>query len=244
MSTGSYIHVENVSKTFGEFTALEDISFDIQKGALVALIGPNGSGKSTLARLLVGLEKPTVGSVSIDGNPPEVLSQQLGYVPQRFSFDRTTPMTVREFLRLSTCGKSHHEHKEAIEQALHEVEMAHIVEKQLGVLSGGQLQRVLIARALLHERNILILDEPLAGIDVAGETVFYEFLQKMNKEKGITCIIVSHELDFVFRFASQVLCVNKRLMCRGIPHEVLTREVLEEMYGSHLGHYHHHCDDV
>ncbi len=240
------IEVHNLTKRFGQVNALEDINFKIESGDIVALVGPNGSGKSTLAKLIVGLDTPTSGTIHIHHEPPTKPGvPRVGYVPQHFALDRTLPMTVFEFLHLSLPGTFSRSVEESIvTSALTRVGIAGLQSNILGTLSGGQLQRVLIARVLLQPHDILVLDEPSASIDVGGEEELYSILQKLNKEDGTTLIIISHELDFVFRFATQVICVNRRLMCRGIPKEVLTKDLLESLYGSHTAHYHHdpNCD--
>lgn len=231
-----FIQVSEVTKKFGDFLALEDISFSIKKGDIVALVGPNGSGKSTLATLMIGLEEPTKGSIVIDGKSPAAFMGQIGYVPQRFTIDRTIPVSVGEFLLLAKGDKT------LIAKTLSRVGLSGIEEKRLGTLSGGQLQRVLVARALLHKKDILILDEPASSIDVGGEEALYELLHRLNHEDGTTIIVISHELDFVYQYATTVICLNRRLLCTGSPKKVLTADILENMYGGHVRHYAHDCD--
>lgn len=240
----SFIEVNNITKKFGTFTALENVSFKIEKGQIVALVGPNGSGKSTLAKILVGLDMQSSGTIKFrDDQSGEEKKLTVGYVPQHFDLDRTLPMTVFEFLHLSLPNySSKKKETQTILTVLERVGVGDILSKQLGSLSGGQLQRVIIARVLLRPHDVLILDEPSAGIDVGGEEELYAILQKLNKEDATTMIIISHELDFVFRFADQVICVNQRLLCTGVPHKVLTEDILSELYGSHVGHYHHNCE--
>lgn len=236
--TTPFIQVSDVLKTFGDFIALEDISFAIQKGEIVALVGPNGSGKSTFATLLVGLDEATAGTIEIDGKSPRAFMNKIAYVPQRFFVDRTLPITVREFLQL-TCADTK---KHNITETLERVGLIHTEEKKLGTLSGGQLQRLLVARALLHQKELLILDEPTSGIDVGGEEALYELLHRLNHEDGTTIIVISHELDFVYQYATTVICVNRRMLCSGMPKQVLTADVIEKMYGGHVRHYAHDCD--
>lgn len=231
-----FIQVSEVTKKFADFVAIEDISFSIKKGEIVALVGPNGSGKSTLATLLIGLEEPTKGSIVIDGKSPTAFMGNIGYVPQRFNVDRSIPISVGEFLLLAKGDKT------LIAKTLARVGLSGIEEKRLGTLSGGQLQRVLVARALLHKKDILILDEPASSIDVGGEEALYELLHRLNHEDGTTIIVISHELDFVYQYATNVICLNRRLLCTGSPKKVLTADILEKMYGGHVRHYAHDCD--
>lgn len=232
-----FISVSNVTKKFGDFVALEDISFTIEKGDIVALVGPNGSGKSTLATLLIGLENPTEGKIQINGKDPVSFMGNIGYVPQRFIVDRTIPISVEEFLLLAKGGDAR-----LISRALSRVGLAGSEKKRLGILSGGQLQRILVARALLHKKDILIFDEPTSGIDVGGEEALYELLHRLNHEDGTTIIVISHELDFVYQYATNVICLNRRLLCTGLPKKVLTADVIEKMYGGHVRHYAHDCE--
>ncbi len=232
-----FIQVTDVSKNFGDFVALDAISLTIKKGEIVALVGPNGSGKSTLAALLVGLDTPSSGSITLDGQSPKAFMSNIAYVPQRFFVDRTLPITVREFLLLSCHDAKQHN----LAKALERVGLLGMEEKNLGVLSGGQLQRLLVARALLHKKELLILDEPTSGIDVGGEEELYELLHRLNHEDGTTIIVISHELDFVYEHATTVICLNRQLLCSGKPKKVLTADIIEKMYGGHVRHYAHGC---
>lgn len=233
------IKVENLSYKFHDFTALENVSFEIEKGEIVAIIGPNGSGKTTLLKNLIGLLKPTEGSVTIDGKMPKDVRQKIGYVPQKFEFDRTIPISVYEFMGLERCDTHGHSHKNII-RALREVGLENIEKRQLGNLSGGQFQRVMVARALLHEKEILIFDEPSTGIDIAGEQTIYDLIKKINEEKKVTCIIVSHELNIVNKYTKKVICINKEMICFGAPEVVITKENLQKLYGEDTGFYHTH----
>lgn len=236
------IQVNNLTKSYQKQTVLEDISFTVSSGSVLAIIGPNGAGKSTLVKMLLGLEAQTSGSVRIDGQKPEAVRERIGYVPQRFTFDRTVPITVHEFLMLAACEEKEHSRTSVVDRALQEVGLPHIGNQQLGALSGGQFQRVMIARAIMHHKDILILDEPATGVDIAAEKTIYDFIRKLNEERGVTVLLISHELDIVFRFATQVICLNKRLVCHGVPKQVITKDVLQEMYGHLAGAYHHHCE--
>ena len=171
------LSLKNVSKKFGEFVALRDISFDIQQGEMIAIIGPNGSGKTTLGKIIIGLEERTSGDIIFSDKR---ILRSIGYVPQRFDFDRSIPMTVKEFLDLQSCDASAHTCNNAVVQALSLVGMEDHINRQLGVLSGGQLQRVLIARAIMHQKKILLLDEPNAHIDREGEKAMYDVLKQIN----------------------------------------------------------------
>ncbi|MBU0660628.1 metal ABC transporter ATP-binding protein [Patescibacteria group bacterium] len=235
----AYIQVKNVTATFHETTALDHVSFDIQKGSIVAIIGPNGSGKTTLLKHIIGIETPQEGSVCIDGKSPKQMRHAIGYVPQKFDFDRSIPITVYEFMALDRCGTDKHGVNN-IDRVLKEVGAMGVKNQKLGTLSGGQFQRVMIARSLLHQKEILIFDEPSTGIDMAGEETIYDLIVDINKKNNTTCIIVSHELNIVHKYAQQVLCLNKKKICYGVPETVITPETLTALFGHGAGLYHSH----
>lgn len=221
------LSVSHLSKRFGEMLVVDDVDFTVIEGDMLAIIGPNGSGKSTLMKMVLGLLSPTQGSITLHTTRG---IQDVGYVPQRFTFERGTPITVKEFLDLHSCKHKEHADPKAVETALSLVGSLYLIHRQLGNLSGGQLQRVLVARALLHEKKILILDEPNTNIDVKGEKAMYELLKKLNEEQGVTIIVVSHELEFVSKYAKRVLCMNCSLVCEGVPSKTLTAETMKHLY--------------
>jgi len=234
-----YIEVNNLSHHYDQMVVLDHISCTIEKGSITAIIGPNGSGKTTLIQTIVGLISPSEGVVTIDGKKPQDMRTHIGYVPQQLQFDRTLPITVEEFLTVYQCKGQDHRYKN-IMNVLEEVGLEKQIHQKLGTLSGGQFQRALIARAIFHEKDILVLDEPSAGIDIEGEETLYQLIEKLNKEHGTTCIIISHDISIVHRFADMVICLNKRKICQGLPSSTITPEVLQELYGADAGVYHHH----
>lgn len=229
--SAAFIEITGVEKRYGGKAVLENISFPVQKGEILSIIGPNGAGKSTLVKIILGLEKPDKGKVEIEGMPPKQARTRIGYVPQKFSFNRQIPMTVEEFWKISTRDAESAAH-------LNEVGLGYALDKELKDLSGGELQRFMVARALGAKKDIIVLDEPSAGIDVSGQKTLYELIHQINKN-GATIIIISHELDVVFRHATTVLCLNKRALCHGVPKGVIDERVLRELYGDYVGHYHH-----
>jgi zinc transport system ATP-binding protein len=232
------VKVNNIS--FGYHTnsdVLENISFTIPVGSTTMLIGPNGSGKTTLLKIMVGLLEPTQGRVRIFGNMPKDARNNIGYVPQRLHVDASFPITVMEFLQFSDKDVSVSD----ITKVLEGLGVSELACSVLGKLSGGQLQRVLIARSLLHNPKILFLDEPVSGIDIGGEHSFYELIKEIQKERDITVVMVSHEVHLVSRVADQVICVNKEMLCSGTPSEALLPEVIEKLYGKDVSLYEHHC---
>jgi zinc transport system ATP-binding protein len=234
-----YIQVKNLSYKYKDYLVLDDVSFDIEKGCIAAIIGPNGSGKTTLLKNIIGLYEPYSGEVWIDGKKPSRARERMAYVPQRFEFERSIPITILEFLRLYKCGNGRHK-DENTDLVLKSVGLEGMKNHRLGELSGGQFQRVMIARALLHEKDILILDEPSTGIDLAGERTVYDLITEINKTRQATCLIVSHELNIVNKYAKTVICLNKKLCCYGPPESVITPENLKNLFGESIGLYHQH----
>ena len=214
---------------------LQDVSFSVPQGSIAAIIGPNGSGKTTLLKVILGFLSPQRGRVLVLGKTPQQARQDMSYVPQRFSFDKSFPITVLEFLQLSHPKCS----REKIVEYLSHLDMGEMLTRKLGSLSGGQLQRVLIERAMLGDPKVLLLDEPAAGIDIGGERTFYELVLHLHREHGSTVVMVSHELDVVANYADLVLCLNRKLVCQGSPEEALSPETLRQLYGKEAALYHH-----
>lgn len=198
-----FLEVKNLSVTYGAHPVLNRVSFDVQKGEIVSVVGPNGSGKSSLVKALLGLI-PSEGEVLFEGRAMEKSTELAGYVPQRFEFDTTFPITVKEFLSLT-----HNDlHAPEQEEIIKDLQVDVLFHKRLGKLSGGQLQRVLIVQALLSRPRILILDEPTTGIDAMGTHTFYELIQHLNREHKMTIIIISHETDVVYKLSDTVVCLD------------------------------------
>ena len=241
------VSVKDLWVSFGGVPVLRGVSLEIPAGQLVALIGPNGSGKTTLLRCLLGLHRPDRGSTQILGCPD--LSKALarvGYVPQRLSLDRSLTITVREFLSLRLPSTRHwfwqskRRVDAALEGRLPDLGIQRLFDRPMAGLSGGQLQRVLIAYSLLADPELLLLDEPTAGVDSPGEQSFYELISRIHRERQITVVLVSHDLSMVFRHASWVYALNGVVCCEGTPEHVMNAESLKEAYGIHVSPYHHH----
>lgn len=230
------VDVKNLHIIFGENVILEDVSFTIHQGDIMAIVGPNGAGKTVLIRCLLGLMKQSSGDIV---TKPGL---KTGYAPQRLDFDRGFPITVEEFMLMQSGRKiffAGREAKDKINALLDEVGAAELVGKRVGQLSGGQLQRVLIASALAGDPDIVYLDEPSAGVDIGGEETLYHLLDELHERRGLTMVIVSHDIDFVYREANQVLCLNKRRLCYGVPEEALTADVLNKVFREKVTPYHH-----
>ena len=229
------IRAQNLTVTFDEHKVLDDLTFEIKKGETVAIVGPNGSGKSTLIKTLLGLI-PFTGEIGFFD--PQLLPNkkyaahikkhfsQVGYVPQKIDFDRTVPITVLELLSIYQNKKN----IKKITALLEEVGAQHLRQSPVGQLSGGEFQRAMIALALVNDPELLILDEATAGVDMEGENVIYDIVEDLRKKHGLTVIFVSHDIGLVFKYASQVMCLNHCLLCHGVPQEALTKDIIDKLY--------------
>ena len=233
------IDIRNLSVKRGGVQILTDVSFTVYTDEITAVIGPNGAGKTTLLLAILGL-------ISHEGTirlfPERKGSPCIGYVPQRLDFDRGTPITVYDFLSLSIqrrplwfkSGK-----KKIVREGLEKVEAMHLGKRMLGTLSGGEFQRILLALALQVGPDILLLDEPASGVDLAGEQLFCDLLSNLQREGDFTLILVSHDLSVVSSHAEKVLCLNRTVSCSGKTAEVLTSDNLDRLYGGHHSVYQH-----
>lgn len=224
------VSINKLSVRYGDQVALAPLTLKLPAAQLIFVIGPNGSGKSSLITALLGLT-PHTGDVKIFGQPVKNSYHNLGYVPQRFSFDRSIPLTVRELLSLSLafCGCHPGRADDHLVEALDQVGLAELIDRPLAELSGGQLQRVLLARALVHHPKLVILDEPEAGVDRQAERSLYPLLKNLTAE-GLTVVIASHELEAARRWADLVVALDGRLVASGAPRDVLTKQRLGELF--------------
>ncbi len=220
---------------------LEDITMEIPPGDFVALIGQNGAGKTTLIKTILGSLKPQAGSVQLFGRDVSDFGEwhRIGYIPQHATnFDSRFPASVWEVASLGRVVRRglfrflSPDDQKAIASALERVGMADKGRRRIGGLSGGEKQRVLIARALASEPDLLILDEPTAGVDPGTQQQFYKFLKDLNDERGLTILLATHDLGAVLRIVKTVACINRRLVCHQAATEGLTADQLVETYGS------------
>lgn len=238
------LKIENLTVELDGHIVLEDISFITDAGSVTAVIGPNGAGKSVLLKCILKLLPKKTGTVEIMGinhNNYHRIAPLISYIPQYINIDHSFPLTVSGLFSLkstSPIGMSNKE-KQRMLDLLDKTNTAHLLNKRLSVLSGGQLQRIILAYSLMDSPKILLLDEPAAGIDVEGQDTIYTLLSRIQKEEKLAMILVSHELQIVMNYATQVLCLNKKLMCTGTPRKVLTNETLQRMYGTDVGHFLH-----
>jgi zinc transport system ATP-binding protein len=232
-------------------TILESLSFKILPGEYDAIIGPNGGGKTTLIRLLLGLNKPTKGTIKIFGKSIEDFREwhKIGYVPQRASHvDTNFPATVLDVVKMGRTAKGgffskfSKEDALCVEDAMRKMDVLDIKEKMIGTLSGGQRQRVMIARALASNPEVLILDEPNTGVDVKSQQRFYELLRQLNKKEKITIIFITHDIGVIADDIKRVFTVNRKLLTCNNPKEALSCEDMSRLYGidAHLLSNHHH----
>jgi zinc transport system ATP-binding protein len=235
MSSNPIISIKDVSFSYAGPGVLEGVTLDVEDGEFLGVVGPNAGGKSTLLKLILGLLEPVSGSVLVLGKGPRQVSRQIGYVPQYPAFGRDFPITVEAAVlmgRLGTSlfgGYSRDDYRIA-HQAMVETEVDSLATRQLSTLSGGQLQRVLVARALACEPRILILDEPTANIDMRVETDIFTLLKELNQR--MTIIVVSHDVGFISQYVTRVACLNRTLIC----HETscINGKMIDELYGSHV----------
>jgi zinc transport system ATP-binding protein len=212
----AFIEVDNLSFAYQEFAVLRDVTFRVQEGECVGIIGPNGGGKTTLLKLLMGFLKPTEGTIQFCGRPSIQEYPRIAYVPQVMRFDRLFPITVLEVVlmgllsQLPWYGRYHQASRQAAIDALDKVGMTGFEERAFGTLSGGQAQRVLIARALVSQPDLLLLDEPTASVDVQAQGEIYTFLQKLRGK--MTILMVTHDLNVAINFVDKVICVQHTVM--------------------------------
>ena len=223
------LSVKNLSVSFRDNHVLKHVSFDVKKEEVLAIVGPNGAGKSVLLKTLLGVIKPSGGSVEWF---PGV---RIGYLPQRFHVDMYLPMTVEEFLNLKPRKTLTNE---AVLRLL-KLEKAWL-KKRLAHLSSGQLQRVLLAWALLDDPQILLFDEPTENVDIGGQESIYTLLHHLQDTTGISLILVSHDIQIVYKHANSVLCLNEKQICYGEPKDALTHETITELFGEHTIYHHNH----
>jgi len=247
------LSVERLTVYRETHAAVQDVSFSLEAGTDTAIVGPNGAGKTTLVQAILGILPRQAGAVFVLGQSlsrkgllaPRI-RQQIAYLPQNFLFDRLIPMTVAELvglgwdllgLRLPWAGSR--ERRLAIRQALSQVDATHLMGQPLSSLSGGETKRVLLAYCLVRPRRLLILDEAPAGLDVRNESDFYQLLNRLKQEQGWAILQISHDLEMVRRNCDRVICLNRTLLCQGIPEVALSANNLSAAYGSEFVRYRH-----
>jgi len=235
------VDIKKLSVDYSGIKALDDISFGIAKGDFLGIIGPNGAGKSTLFKCMLGLHTQYDGTIKVFGNDvrdSRKYLSQIGYVPQKPVVDRNFPATIREVLSMSQNSSD----PKKVEEALQKVWMHELADRRIGDLSVGQQQRVFIAKALVNSPKILVLDEPITGIDQYNQDLFFQILSELNTKEKISIIWSSHDLDAVERLANKVACLNRTLFFHGISEEFFSDDEMLKKYSetSMQMHMHHH----
>ncbi len=234
------IKASGIEVSYNQRNILEGIDLEVAEGEIVTLIGPNGAGKTTLVRVMLGLIKPTAGKVQ---RKPDLT---IGYMPQRLQLPETLPLTVARFLRLSGI-----QDKQNYLGLVQELSIQHLLDSPMIKLSGGETQRVLLARALIKKPQLLVLDEPVQGVDVTGQSELYALIARLRKRYHCGILMISHDLHLVMATTDRVLCINRHLCCVGHPESVSQHPAYLELFGAPVSenlalytHHHDHTHDI
>ena len=233
------IDISKLEVKYGSKKVLQNINLSLNANEIVTIVGPNGSGKTTLFKAIIGSVPFSKGKISIKPN------LRIGYVPQQLKVDQTLPITVERFLKLATRNNND------IEKMIAFFGSENIFREQINSLSGGQMQRVLLARALVNKPEILLLDEATRGLDQPGIAAFYRKIENISKETNCAVLMISHDLHVVMRASDRVICVNGHICCQGTPENVATSPEYQTLFGSYIDgsfalyrHKHDHNHDV
>ncbi|MGY0399954.1 MAG: metal ABC transporter ATP-binding protein [Ostreibacterium sp.] len=218
------LSLNSVDYQIGNKQILQQINLSLSENEIVTVVGPNGAGKTTLLLITLGLVKPTSGQVIFSKKTGKL--PRIGYVPQTLNRDSTMPISVLEFILLSKKRQS----KKKVMQLLVELSLAHLASSFISELSGGEMRRVLFARALLNQPQLLVLDEPTAGVDVAGQEEFYHQLNILRKAYGFSILMVSHDLHLVMSTTDRVVCLNGHICCQGKPEKVINHPNYQSLF--------------
>lgn len=250
MNTTAAVDIQDLSFNYAAAPVLEGIDLRVARGEFLGIVGPNAGGKSTLLKLILGLLKPRRGRIRVLGEAPRRARRRIGYVPQYPGFSRDFPISVEEVVLMGRfglgvsrkdgrpglrLGRWRRTDRDAAAAALAEVEAADLRGRQIGTLSGGQMQRVLLARALAAEPELLILDEPTANIDQRLEGEVFELLATLNRR--LTILVVSHDIAFISSYVTRVACLNRTLVCHST--DAIDGQTIRTLYGEEVRHIHH-----
>lgn len=224
------LNLATVSKRFAQRLVLDNISMAITQGEITTVIGPNGAGKSTLLKIILGLIAPDSGTIERSSE------LRIGYMPQKLYVDPTLPLTTQRFLRLADTASS------ACDKALELTGISHLKHNEFQNLSGGEMQRVLLARAIVRRPNLLVLDEPVQGVDINGQNELYRIITNLTKILNCAVVLVSHDLHLVMSDSDHVICLNHHICCQGKPEKVTRDPAYIDIFGntSIYNHQHNH----
>lgn len=240
MDKDTLIKANHIGVRFADRHVLQDVTLELQEGQLMTLIGPNGAGKTTLVRIVLGLLQPHTGTLY------RAPGLRIGYMPQKLFIEPTLPLTVRRFLQLAAPRQ-----KRDVEPLLEEVRIVHLLDQQVSALSGGEMQRVLLARALSQSPQLLVLDEPAQGVDVSGQVELYKLINNIRDSHGCGVLMVSHDLHLVMATTDEVICLNQHICCHGKPEHVSSDPAYLALFGQQQAqtlavytHHHNHSHDI
>ncbi|VAX13003.1 hypothetical protein MNBD_GAMMA24-1067 [hydrothermal vent metagenome] len=240
LPTPNVIEARNLTVKYGSNIILDDVSFNIAPGTFTGLIGPNGAGKTTLIKTILGLIKPSKGSITVLGHPAGKSVNLTAYVPQTSTTEQKMPVTVEEVVMMGRIAKigigkrASDEDRTAVGRAMEIVGVSSLAKKYFNDNSGGERQKVLIARAIAGSPRLLLLDEPTTGVDTLGEESFYEMLDKFRNELKMTILMVSHDIGVIHGKVDNIICLNRKLFCHNTPDRALEDGVLENAYGADM----------
>ncbi len=231
----SLASLENIGLKIAGQQIIDRISLHLNKGEITTLIGPNGGGKTSIARILLGVLRPTSGTITKNSNI------KIGYMPQKIEVERTIPMTVENFLTLSTHKIIFDDH---IRSLISRLKLENILQKQIHDLSGGQMQKILFLRAIINKPDLLVLDEPTQYMDIGATEEFYQIIDEIRKAQHCAILLISHDLHMVMQKTDFVFCVNHHVCCHGSPESINQHPEYLSLFGnkSALGIYQHHHD--
>ncbi len=231
------IILENVGIRYGELSILNDVNLSVHAGEFIVVLGPNGAGKTTLLKLLLGLIRPSAGKIQILGRTPRRGNQAIGYVPQHRVIEPETPLRARDLVGFGLdghrwgIGLPSRARRETIDRALDEVDALSLAESPVGLLSGGEQQRLMIAQALLTDPKFLLLDEPLANLDLAHQQEAVSLISRICRTRGVTTLLVSHDINPLLQVTDRVLFLARSHAAIGAPSDVINNETLSRLYG-------------
>ena len=228
--TDLLVQLSHIGLYYGQRAVLKDIDLSIQAKEIVSLIGPNGAGKSSLVKILLGIQAPQQGTIK------RKAKLKMGYVPQRFNPSSSLPLRVTDLLESKKINT------DLLEQIIVETGIAHLLQRQVQQLSGGERQRVLLARALLNQPELLVLDEPMQGLDIQSETELYAYVRTLPARYGCAVLMVSHDLQWVMQGTQRVICLNHHICCSGTPSDIQQHPAYQEIFGTQRVIYQHHHD--